>query len=411
MNRKRHLDEDLRIDSYKRLKEDNIKNLNDTNKGKFLIGRIEKYDFKFPFFRQPKEIGFLSLDINRKFSCDKSQLKYYVKPQDMNTVSLDLKKGYAEMIRKDDNTKEYLNDILLWIKSNLEKFSIPSSADTVQKDKNIIDSDETKLKKRCLNTDFICWRGLLTKLLTTPYENRDGWMIGVTLFSGTYYLCEFETEEKKHQRETTTQRQDEMCCWGWKFEQYLTADSPSGTPDTDSPYNNCEAFCTVVRSRLNDHSLVFSGEVDAVSTSSVNGKDHSHYVEMKTTREIDNQRQDMNFKRFKLIKWWIQSFLVGIPEIICGYRDDDGIVHRLESIQTHRIPDMIKMLHNPWKPAVCFNFLDKFLAFIKQTVKEDNCKVVYLLQWKPHQDITCEKLPPDSDYKFLPDWYIKQEVT
>ena len=49
------------------------------------------------------------------------------------------------------------------------------------------------------------------------------------------------------------------------------------------------------------------------------------------------------FTRFKLIKWWIQSFLVGIPEIICGYRDDDGVVHRLESLQTHRIPDMVKV--------------------------------------------------------------------
>ena len=33
------------------------------------------------------------------------------------------------------------------------------------------------------------------------------------------------------------------------------SDSPTGTPDTKSPYNNCEAFCTVVRSRLKDHSL------------------------------------------------------------------------------------------------------------------------------------------------------------
>ena len=47
--------------------------------------------------------------------------------------------------------------------------------------------------------------------------------------------------------------------------------------------------------------------------------------------------------RFKLIKWWIQSFLVGIPEIISGYRDDNGIVHRLESLQTMKIPDMIKV--------------------------------------------------------------------
>ena len=43
---------------------------------------------------------------------------------------------------------------------------------------------------------------------------------------------------------------------------------------------------------------MFAGEVDAVSVSSVDGKEHQHYVEMKTTREIDNQRQDVNFKRW-----------------------------------------------------------------------------------------------------------------
>jgi hypothetical protein len=74
-----------------------------------------------------------------------------------------------------------------------------------------------------LNTDFVCWRGLLTKFLCTPYENREGWLVAITLFNGTYYLCEFETEQKKEQNASRTQRDDEMCCWGWKFEQYLTA--------------------------------------------------------------------------------------------------------------------------------------------------------------------------------------------
>lgn len=63
----------------------------------------------------------------------------------------------------------------------------------------------------------------MTKFLNTPYENREGWLVAITLFNGTYYLCEFETEEKKQQNASRTQRDDEMCCWGWKFEQYLTA--------------------------------------------------------------------------------------------------------------------------------------------------------------------------------------------
>lgn len=47
--------------------------------------------------------------------------------------------------------------------------------------------------------------------------------------------------------------------------------------------------------------------------------------------------------RFKLIKWWAQSFLVGIPTIICGYRDDSGVVHSLEKMETLKIPQRAKV--------------------------------------------------------------------
>lgn len=76
---------------------------------------------------------------------------------------------------------------------------------------------------RDLHTDFICWRGLLTKLLCTPYENRDDWLVAITKFNNTIYMCEFETEQRKKNEAEMTGRQDEMCCWGWKFEQYIRA--------------------------------------------------------------------------------------------------------------------------------------------------------------------------------------------
>ncbi|XP_053382084.1 decapping and exoribonuclease protein-like [Mercenaria mercenaria] len=255
---------------------------------------------------------------------------------------------------------------------------------------------------RQLNTDFVCWRGLYTKFLCTPYEDREGWLVAVTLYNGTYYMFDFHTEQKKKQKASMTQRDDEMSCWGWKFEQYLTSDSPTGVPDTESPYNNCEAFCTVVRSRLNSHSLVYSGEVDAVHTDDVHGK---HYIELKTSRDFSHPRQYVNFKRFKLIKWWAQSFLVGIPEIVCGYRDDDGIVHRLESFSTKELPEIAKDISNPWKANVCFNFLDQLLSFIKSTVKIDDHRTVHLLQWSPGEPVLCSKPLSDSEYNFLPDWY------
>ena len=37
-------------------------------------------------------------------------------------------------------------------------------------------------------------------------------------------------------------------------------------------------------------------------------------------------------KKFKQIKWWCQSFLVGVPTIVCGFRDDDGIVEKVVQV-------------------------------------------------------------------------------
>ena len=73
--------------------------------------------------------------------------------------------------------------------------------------------------------DFVTWRGHLTKLLTTPYETREGWLLAATLFRGTLYLSEVETEASRRDTENRTERHEEMMYWGYKFEQYLCAGS------------------------------------------------------------------------------------------------------------------------------------------------------------------------------------------
>lgn len=347
-------------------------------------------DKPFPYFRKPTEIGSFSQDHSRQFHHDRHKLRFYVKPT-VSDPCFDLGHGYKSLIRKDESVKEFLDDMLRWVMHNSDKFLLQSEKDQQLQGIN------------SLNTNFLCWRGLLTKLLCTPYENREDWKIAVSKFRGTYYLCEFETESKKQQKAETTPQQDEMCYWGWKFEQFVTADQEGGKPDTSSPVNNNEGFCSVVRTRLESHSVVFGGEVDAWDPSLEGSK---KYVELKTSRMLQSHQQEQNFKRFKLIKWWAQSFLLGISKIVCGFRDDDGIVHDLQDYQTRQIPAMVKDSHNPWNPNVCFNFLEQFLSFLKATVKEDDPSVVHLLTWKSHGDVLCQRMENDSEYRFLPGWFI-----
>ena len=74
--------------------------------------------------------------------------------------------------------------------------------------------------------DFVCFRGLLTTLMCTPYERRDGWEFNAVKFKKTIYLCAVETDQKKSQRLNESQRQKDMCSWGFKFEQYVLSDEP-----------------------------------------------------------------------------------------------------------------------------------------------------------------------------------------
>ena len=100
--------------------------------------------------------------------------------------------------------------------------------------------------------------------------------------------------------------------------------------------------------------------------------------------------------------------------------------------------------YNCWKPTVCMNFCCDFLSFVKHVATEDNPRlvamiqttvddfnykstatcsvflarlllmnhcfpysVVYLFSWEPHRDVTYS-IHKDSQYSFLPHWYIEE---
>uniref|UniRef100_A0A8C7ZTR5 Decapping nuclease n=1 Tax=Oryzias sinensis TaxID=183150 RepID=A0A8C7ZTR5_9TELE len=195
-----------------------------------LSTRKDFYERDFPLYRQPVEVGCFSLDCQRRFFNDGRQMRYYVEPD--KNPNFDLKDGYKDRyIRRDENVKEKLDHILRWILANKETLKSKGTADA-------------------LDVDFVTWRGHLTKLLTTPYETREGWLLAATKFNGTVYISEVETEAARIERENRPERNKEMMYWGYKFEQYTCADNADSLPDPSGVVNTNEAFCTVVQTRL-----------------------------------------------------------------------------------------------------------------------------------------------------------------
>ncbi|XP_061892323.1 decapping and exoribonuclease protein [Entelurus aequoreus] len=357
-----------------------------------LSTRRELYQRDFPLYRQPVEVGSFSLDSQRRFFNDSRQMRYYVEPE--KGPHFDLKDGYKDrFIQRDERVKEKLDHILRWILANRSKVARRT------------DSSHSS----ALDVDFVTWRGHLTKLLTTPYETREGWLLAVTKFKGTHYISEVETEAARRDQENRTERHKAMMYWGYKFEQYTCSDKVDGSPDPSGVVNTNEAFCTVVQTRLSDHRLLFSGEVDCRDKDPDSPSPPSCYVELKTSAEICTPKQRSNFHRFKLLKWWAQSFLPGVPRIVAGFRDDEGIVVSVETFQLSKISQLIKKEDKCWKPTVCMNFCNDFLSFVKRVITEDDHRVVYLFSWNPRCDVTYS-VHKDSSYSFLPDWYMKEMI-
>jgi len=170
-------------------------------------------------------------------------------------------------------------------------------------------------------------------------------------------------------------------------------------PNTSSPVNNKEQFCTVVRSKLGNHRLLFAGETDCIDSS-------KHFVELKTQHEFDTARQKENFLRFKSLKWWIQSFLVGIDKIIVGYRDDNGFVRRVEPMP---VPHLLTKSKDYWHGNVAFNFLHAVLTFLSHMLTENDSTAVYLLDWRPSwPTVNLKPLPIGNrgQFDFLPSDFI-----
>lgn len=86
------------------------------------------------------------------------------------------------------------------------------------------------------------------------------------------------------------------------YKDNLFPDYPNQQPNLTRCVNANEEFALVYRSKLNNHYLLYGAEVDGVDSLDLVSSDVSHlnnvrFVELKTSRQIQNERQDRNFKK------------------------------------------------------------------------------------------------------------------
>jgi RAT1-interacting protein len=69
----------------------------------------------------------------------------------------------------------------------------------------------------------VFYRGLMTKLLCTPYETKEGWKIAAMIRNGTIYIRNLETPDSisNRQKFNSNPRLRRTGQWGHAFEHFL----------------------------------------------------------------------------------------------------------------------------------------------------------------------------------------------
>ncbi|KAJ4413728.1 decapping endonuclease targeting mRNA [Gnomoniopsis sp. IMI 355080] len=312
--------------------------------------------------KRPKEFACFSYDDEHKFHLGDQCMRWYYTPQ----LGADLSKGFETFVKHDDSVDEHLDSLL----------------------KTITDHEQKTGQK--IDAQIVTWRGCITKIMASPFENRDGYVtisLNYAVCCGPNATASFIEENHAFRMESQKEQaaqpwrgpipQEKMQFWGYKFETLSTLPAPWG--ETSREYienrdnevvNNEAQYCSVVRTGIGKSILCLGGEVDAIWDSKPRPGAPINWVELKTSAEIRNDRDRDNFER-KLMKFWIQSFLLGVPKIIVGFRSREGILQRLEEIEVEGIPDTVARGRRQWDGNMCINFAAEFLEWLRTRIDDE----------------------------------------
>ncbi|RKF62235.1 Decapping nuclease RAI1 [Erysiphe neolycopersici] len=316
----------------------------------FSMRPINKFNGPKLSLKFPKEIACFSYDDEHQFRLDDSSIKYYYTP----SLGADLCEGFEHFQKLEDTGDEHLESLL----------------------KTLINLEQKTGQK--VEANFITWRGMMTKLMGAIYDNFDGFEMNATIFQVVSFIEEnytYKLQTKHDQLEIPTPRgrhsQEMMSYWGYKFETLSLLPKPWN--ETTRDYietrknlivNNKAQYCSVVQTELNGSTMILGGEIDGVWDMKQNDGMPVNWIELKTCAEARNER-DLDKLDRKLMKFYIQSYLLGVPKVIVGYRTSDGILVNVEEFKTLMIPSIVMKRKHLWDANICLTFLDSLLKFLR----------------------------------------------
>ncbi|KAL1608330.1 decapping endonuclease targeting mRNA [Paraconiothyrium brasiliense] len=331
---------------------------------RFPIQPLNQFRGASASIKRPQEVTHFSYDDDHQYKEDESSVNYYCPPQ----MGADLKEGFSTFRHYEDKTDPHLDSLLRAVASKERITGLQEQA------------------------DFVTWRGMMTKIMTAPFDMFAEFAMFATFRDGTIYIEE-DFPARAAQRAQEASRpppkwQDPnmpnhrmMTYWGYKFETLaLIPTPPSETPREvidarpKAPVSNYAQHCSIVRTSFGPHVLLLGGEVDGLSAPKPPFlNDPIPWIELKTAEALPSNPSNRDILKFerKLLKFWAQSFLLGVPKIIIGWRSKQGILTGVQELETNKIPGMVRRGTHCWDGNTCINFATAFLGWLRSVVTEE----------------------------------------
>eukprot|EP01026_Neomeris_dumetosa_P033031 TRINITY_DN26274_c0_g2_i1.p3 TRINITY_DN26274_c0_g2~~TRINITY_DN26274_c0_g2_i1.p3 ORF type:complete len:174 (-),score=21.59 TRINITY_DN26274_c0_g2_i1:19-540(-) len=130
-----------------------------------------------------------------------------------------------------------------------------------------------------------------------------------------------------HEEQKTFPNWHKFMYYGYKFEALCT-EGEQDLVDSTAEFGTCVKFM------LGGLKLIIGAEIDCYD-----GADNSEnaklqdYIELKTYRMPQSRDKYRNMVRNKHTRWWLQSWIAGVPRLVLGGRDDAGILRQIHEVQ------------------------------------------------------------------------------
>ncbi|KAK0940265.1 decapping endonuclease targeting mRNA [Friedmanniomyces endolithicus] len=366
----------------------------------FDLTQLDRFAGTFTSIRRPREFTRFSYDDTHTLKpLSAESLSYYYPPvfgaPGLEEHRPDLSVGFKTFRQRDDSVDEHLDGLLDTLQAYEEALLVK------------VEGGEHEVANVRLKADVVTWRGgdaqnrksklrskgggelMLTTLqiLTVAFDDFSDFEMNATCFQVRHdpFIEENQAYKAAQRRSQNSQQprrgevsQEMMQYWGYKFESISTLPTPwAETTRADIEgretliVSNNPQYCSMVRTGIGATSLILAGEVDCVLGEKPERADQPiPWIELKTSAEpvnLSNHREAVKYER-KLLRYWAQSFLLGVPKIMVGYRTPDGFLNRIVELETQRIPAQVKRGAHTWDGNLCINLTAAFLEFLTQTV-------------------------------------------